>query len=94
VLLWDVADPAAPRRLGAPLTGHTSGVESVAFALSGPTLATASADRTAILWDFGDLLHIRDNPVANACSVAGRGFNPEEWTRYVRSLDYEDSCAT
>jgi WD40 repeat protein len=86
--------PTRPRRLGEPLTGHTSGVESVTFALSGQTLATASADRTAILWDFGDLLHIRDNPVANACSIAGRGFNPEEWTRYVRSLDYEDSCAT
>jgi WD40 repeat protein len=90
----DVADPAAPRRLGAPLTGHTEPVNSVAFAPDGRTLATAGDDGTAILWDVGDLRHVRDNPVANACSITGRGFNPEEWAAYVPSLDYEDSCAT
>jgi hypothetical protein len=32
VLLWEVADPARPRRLGDPLTGHTNRVVAVAFA--------------------------------------------------------------
>jgi WD40 repeat protein len=54
VILWDVSDPARPRRLGAPLTAHTSGVSSVAYAPDGRTLATASADNTAIVWDLSD----------------------------------------
>jgi WD40 repeat protein len=102
------ATPAAPYclaagslRLGSrgeairwALASTISWVTSVAFAPDGRTLATASDDGTAILWDLGDLRHIRDNPVANACSITGRGFNPEEWAAYVPSLDYEDSCAT
>jgi WD40 repeat protein len=54
VMLWDVSDPARPRRLGAPLTGHTGGVISVRFAPDGHTLATASADSTVLLWNVAD----------------------------------------
>ena len=53
MILWDLTDPAQPRRLGQPLTGHTSTVYSVAFAPDGTTLATASTDGT-ILWDLTD----------------------------------------
>ena len=54
VLLWDLTDPARPRRLGDPLAGHTDAVSAVVFAPDGHTLATASADQTVLLWDVGD----------------------------------------
>ena len=38
-----MADRAKPRRLGEPLTGHSDGVISVAFAPDGQTLATSAA---------------------------------------------------
>ncbi|MDQ3762875.1 MAG: TIR domain-containing protein [Actinomycetota bacterium] len=54
VVLWDLTDPAQPRRLGSALAGHNSAVSAVAFSPHGPTLATGSNDGSVVLWDLTD----------------------------------------
>jgi len=94
VILWDLTDPAQPRRLGQPLTGHTDWVFSVAFAPDGTTLATASTDATVILWDLTGLNDLLDHAVERACSITVRGLDHEEWARYTEGLPYQDTCST
>ena len=54
VWLWNLTDPARPTRLGQPLTGPTSVVDSVAFSPDGKTLAAGSGDGTVWLWNLAD----------------------------------------
>src|SRR6185503_12396583 len=49
VILWDVAKRA---RLGPPLRGHRTSVESVAFAPDGSRLASGDADGNILFWDM------------------------------------------
>jgi len=49
VRMWDLTDPASPRRAG-ELTDHTNSVYAVAFSPTGHAMATASADNKVILW--------------------------------------------
>jgi WD40 repeat protein len=53
VILWDVTNPAAPKRI-AVLTDHRSWVYAVAFSPDGHLLATGSSDATVIIWDITD----------------------------------------
>ncbi len=85
--LWDVADPAVPRLLGAPLD-HTGQVWSVAFAPNGRTLASAGAgapgsNGTVRLWDVTD----RTAPRLLGAPLTGHtdtvdsvAFAPDGWT--------------
>jgi WD40 repeat protein len=48
--LWNLADPAAPQRLGTA-HGHDAGVASVAFSHDGTLMVTGGIDGTTQLWD-------------------------------------------
>ena len=73
-VLWDVAAPGGPRRIGAPVVGHEPQVPSgeVAFSPDGRTLATD--EDGAVLWDVTDL----DRPRRLDAGVTGYlvGFAP------------------
>ncbi|MGH3940405.1 MAG: WD40 repeat domain-containing protein [Pseudonocardiaceae bacterium] len=92
MILWDLSDRAQPRRLGNPLTDHTSPVKSVDFAPDGRILATASFDNTAILWDLTGLNDLLDHVVERACAIAPGGLGREEWDRRIGGLPYQESC--
>lgn len=70
------------------LTGHTSEVESVAFAPDGQTLASGSGDGTIWLWPtLKGLMEI-------GCQQVGRNLNWEEWQRYLPGQPYRQTCPT
>ena len=95
VLLWDVTDPARPRRLGDPLTGHTDAVSAVAFAPDGRTLATASDDQTVLLWDVTDPARPRrlgDPLTGHTDAVTAVAFAPDGRTLATASADRRCCC--
>jgi WD40 repeat protein len=93
-LLWDVSDRARPRPLGQPLTGTSGLVLSVALAPDGRTLASGSDDGTVTLWDLTELNALRTHAAQRACSLTGRGFNRDEWARYIPGLPYQSTCSS
>jgi WD40 repeat protein/energy-coupling factor transporter ATP-binding protein EcfA2 len=85
-LLSIVSSPYATR-----LTDHTSFVYSVAFSPDGHTLATASQDRTARLWDVGNPHHPRPlgtvTDHTNTPAVSSVVFSPDGHALATASAD-------
>ena len=44
------------------------------------------------LWSLAEIQTLREDPVANACRIADRGLNEEEWQRFVPELPYTETC--
>ncbi len=68
------------------LLGHTGVVFSVAWA-GDSRLASASVDRTAVVWETRPEVWIAQN-----CTRAGRNLTQEEWTQYIPWRGYERTC--
>ncbi|MGH3755010.1 MAG: WD40 repeat domain-containing protein [Pseudonocardiaceae bacterium] len=83
--MWDVRDPHQPQPLGI-LTGHSNGVNSVAFSADGHTLATGSADSTARLWETNV-----DSVAARICDITPT-ITHSEWDQYLPGLPYRPPC--
>ncbi|MGW4843159.1 nSTAND1 domain-containing NTPase [Nocardia brasiliensis] len=78
--LWDVAEPAHPRRLGDPLRPTLGSNYEVTFDPSGRVLAGLGLDGRIILWDITDPARpvIIGNPIdANADSVSDAHFGKD-----------------
>jgi WD40 repeat protein len=84
VWLWDVHDPADPVG-GRSLTGHTGGVNSVAF--GGRLLVSGSDDDSALVCDL-DL----DDVTRHVCATTRGVLTPAQWQQYLPQSSYAPPC--
>jgi WD40 repeat protein len=85
VRLWD-ADTGKP--IGAPLTGHTDGVNSVAYSPDGHRLASASDDKTVRLWDADTGQPIGAPLTGHTNQVNSVAYSPDGHRLASASLDH------
>jgi WD40 repeat protein len=81
-LLSTVTTPYTTR-----LTDHTGNVKGVAVSRDGHTLATASLDTTARLWET-DV----DTVATRICNITWPRITPRQWDQYLPGLPYQPPC--
>lgn len=86
--LWDMGDPAAPRR-HAVLNGQSLGIEAAAFTGEGDTLATGAGDGSIQLWDVHDPRRPQQGShlTGHSSSIYGLAFAPDGRTLASASAD-------
>ncbi|MGW3123695.1 hypothetical protein ACWDBW_42430 [Streptomyces sp. NPDC001107] len=80
IRLWDLADPARPKRLGAPLDAHGDFTLALAFSRSGKLLAAGGGDNAIRLWNVADPARPRlvsDLPRAHKKLVSAVAFSAD-----------------
>ena len=87
--LWDVQ---GQRRLGLPLTGHTSAsvdatIESLAFSPDGTGLYSVSGDDGKLVTHTVAPRLLKDGLCARVGALSKR-----EWAQYVQDIPYEKTC--
>ncbi|MER5204822.1 AAA family ATPase [Streptomyces sp. NPDC002825] len=92
VLLWDLGNRARPQQLGTALAKNLDGAQEVAFSTDGKLLATAGSRGDIVLWDLRPTHDLRNHLDRMACLVADGGLEPDEWTRYLSSPGYRNTC--
>ena len=84
IRLWNTA---TGQLLGAPILGHTNGVEGVAFGPDGRTLASAGGDNVIILWNVTTRQPIESPLVGHTGFVVSLAFSPDGKTLATGSFD-------
>nr|AGC71507.1 high-affnity carbon uptake protein Hat/HatR [uncultured bacterium A1Q1_fos_1880] len=73
LMIWDISSQTST-----PLVGHTEEVQSVVFNISGELLASASRDRTIILWDVATGKQIGSPLAGHSDWIFSLAFSPDK----------------
>jgi WD40 repeat protein len=87
-ILWDLTNTTDPVRLAA-LT-HDGLVRDLSVNADGRLLVATTSG--AVLWDVSAPYALAVDPTDLACSIVGRGLNPDEWSTYAPGVPYQDTC--